>query len=304
VVTAFAGSPRRGFCAILSASISRASQRAGGTQAGAGDMLTLYHGDTAVCAAKVRMTLAEKGLEWQSMPVDLSRGQQFDPAYMKLNPNAVVPTLVDDGTVIIESTVINEYLDERFPTPALRPATPQGRARLRLWTKREDGIHDAINTVTSAILFRAEELKKTPEARAARVDRMPDPAKREKWVAIIDKGLDAGYVMTALVRFARHFRDMEAALANGPWLLGEEFSLADSGLVSFFYRLEMLEMAGMWQDHFPRVADWFTRCKARPSFVSAILTPIPEARRAHYHEIAAPTWPKVAEIYARALAQI
>ena len=76
-------------------------------------MLTLYHGRTSVCSVKARLALAEKGVDFDSKLLTL-RGDQFDPAYMKLNPNAVVPTLVHDGRVIIESTVIMHYIDEAF----------------------------------------------------------------------------------------------------------------------------------------------------------------------------------------------
>ena len=64
-------------------------------------MLTLYHGRTSVCSVKVRLALAEKGVPFDSRLLTL-RGDQFDPGYMKLNPNAVVPTLVHDGHVIVE----------------------------------------------------------------------------------------------------------------------------------------------------------------------------------------------------------
>ena len=87
-------------------------------------MITLYHHGSSVCAAKVRIVLAEKSLPWDGVYVDILRGDQFDPAYMKLNPKAVVPTLVHDGKVIVESSVICEYLDETFPDPPLKPARP------------------------------------------------------------------------------------------------------------------------------------------------------------------------------------
>ena len=125
-------------------------------------MLTLYHGDTAVCAAKVRVVLSEKGIEWQGKEINLGRGDQFDREYLKLNPNGVVPTLVHDGNVLIESTVINEYLDEVFAQKPLRPEGAYLRAKVRLWTKREDSVHYAINTMTTAIIFRPDLLKKTP----------------------------------------------------------------------------------------------------------------------------------------------
>ena len=65
-------------------------------------MLYLYHGTTSVCAIKVRLALAEKALPWQGEVLWLQRGDQYRPDYLKLNPNAVVPTLVHDGKAIIE----------------------------------------------------------------------------------------------------------------------------------------------------------------------------------------------------------
>ena len=82
-------------------------------------MLVLYHHGSSVCAAKVRFALGEKGIQWQGHYLDILRGDQFAPDYQKLNPKAVVPTLVHDGQVIVESTVINEYIDETFPNVPL-----------------------------------------------------------------------------------------------------------------------------------------------------------------------------------------
>ena len=83
-------------------------------------MIELYHNDMSVCAQKVRFALAEKKLAWEGHHLNLRAGDQQKPEYLKLNPNAVVPTLVDNGTVIIESTVISEYLDDAYPEPTLK----------------------------------------------------------------------------------------------------------------------------------------------------------------------------------------
>ena len=248
-------------------------------------MLELYHADTAVCAAKVRIALAEKKLDYHSRLLNLSAGEQFVPAYMALNPNAVVPTLVHDGAVLTESTVINEYLEDAFPDAPLRPADPVGRAKMRLWTKREDTIHDAINTMTNVLIFGPILNAKSPEERAKRYEKMPDPARRAKWKRLLEQGLAAADVDEALTRFARLFRDMEAALAKGPWLTGDRFTLADVGFISFFYRLEMLRTDGIWRDHFPRVTDWFERCKGRPSFAAGVRDPMSPAAFAAYSKV-------------------
>ncbi|HMS78068.1 MAG TPA: glutathione S-transferase N-terminal domain-containing protein, partial [Burkholderiaceae bacterium] len=76
-------------------------------------MLVLYDNPASVAAQKVRMTLAEKGLAWRAVTVDLRDGSALRPEYLAINPQGVVPTLVDDGAVIVESSVIVEYLDDR-----------------------------------------------------------------------------------------------------------------------------------------------------------------------------------------------
>ena len=93
-----------------------------------GKLLELYHHGSSVCAAKVRFALMEKGADWEGRYIDILKGDQFDPEYMKLNPKAVVPTLVHDGRVVVESTVICEYVDDVFPEPALKPEDPHQRA--------------------------------------------------------------------------------------------------------------------------------------------------------------------------------
>ena len=118
-------------------------------------MITLYHHGSSVCAGKVRLVLAEKSAPWQGIYIDILRGDQFDPAYMKLNPKAVVPTLLHDDKVIVESSVICEYLDEVFAAPALKPAAAAQRAAMRLWTKAVDEyLHPACAELTFASCHR------------------------------------------------------------------------------------------------------------------------------------------------------
>ncbi len=99
-------------------------------------MLKLYHGATSTCSKRVRICLAEKGLDWESVHIDLSRRENLDPEYLRLNPNGVVPTLIHDGRVLYESNFIIEYLDEEFPDVPLRPKDPYERARMRIWMDR------------------------------------------------------------------------------------------------------------------------------------------------------------------------
>ena len=118
-------------------------------------MLTLYDGTTSVCAIKVRLALLEKGIAFDSHNIDLRAGEQFDPGYLKLNPNAVVPTLVDSDDVVIESSVILQYLEDTRPDPSLLPDGALDRAQMRIWMKRvDDAIHPSIGNLTHATAYR------------------------------------------------------------------------------------------------------------------------------------------------------
>ena len=80
-------------------------------------MLTLYHAGTSVCSIKARLVMHETGLPWTSVELDLVRGEQVEPDYLKLNPAGVVPTLVHDGRVLVESSVIIDYLAQIATDP-------------------------------------------------------------------------------------------------------------------------------------------------------------------------------------------
>src|SRR6202008_1648940 len=101
-------------------------------------MLELYHNINSVCAQKVRIALAEKGQKAQEHLLTL-RGDQNEPNYLKLNANGVVPTLVQDGTPIVESSIILYYLDEIFPDPPLMQTDPQVRYQVRMADKLNCG---------------------------------------------------------------------------------------------------------------------------------------------------------------------
>jgi len=97
------------------------------------------------------VTLCEKGLKWETRNVDLFRAKQYDPEYLKLNPKGLVPTLVHDGVPIIESTLICEYLEDRYPEPALYPADARLRAKCRLIEDLADTQLDAATYAVAVV---------------------------------------------------------------------------------------------------------------------------------------------------------
>lgn len=231
-------------------------------------MLKLYHNDMSVCAAKVRTVLAEKDLEWEGVHLDLRAGDTQKPEYLKLNPNAVVPTLVHDGRVIIESTVICEYLDDAFPEPRLTGG-PLEKARMRLWTKQlDEGLHIAVGNLSLCIAFRQQHLKKTPEQLKAYLDGIPSAETRERRRLGIERGMDSPTFLPSLQRWDAVIGSMEGVLEGG-WLAGSAFSLADIGYAPYMIRLEHLGLDALWKDR-PRVAAWRRRLFERPSYREAV----------------------------------
>lgn len=240
-------------------------------------MLDLYHSSTSVCAIKARIVLAEKKLEWQGHLLNLQAGDQQQPDYLRLNPRGVVPTLVHDGQVIVESSVIITYLDEAFPDPNLQPADPLARARMRLWIKRvDDELHNGCSVITFATANRKALLKKTPGALEQYYAKIPNPTLRRLKRESVELGLEAPQVATDIRNFDRALADMERTLAENPWLAGDAYSLADVSYTPYLNRLDMLGMGGMWEGSRPQVADWLARVRARPTFdaaVTAFFTP-------------------------------
>jgi glutathione S-transferase len=232
-------------------------------------MIELYHNDMSVCAQKVRFALGEKTLEWKSHHLNLRAGDQQKPEYVRLNPNAVVPTLVDNGKVIIESTVINEYIDDAYPDPRLRAADAGARARMRLWTKQlDEGVHVATRVISNAIAFRHQKLALGAEALKTLHDKIPDPKKREESWENITKGVESRFFVDAVRRFDRLLADMETMLTEESWLAGKEFSLADIGYAPYIRRLQDLQLEFLW-DKRPHTLAWSERVAKRPGYQQA-----------------------------------
>lgn len=259
-------------------------------------MLELYHHGTSVCAAKIRIALAEKNLPWQGHYIDILKSEQTAPAYLKLNPKGVVPTLVHDGRVIRESTLIGEYLDEVFPDPPLKPADAVGKVAMRLWTKRlDEELHPATGIVTFAISHRHAVIANGPAVVEAWINK-GGPDEREPRRRRIEGGIEEPDARAALHIYDHFLADMEEALQHGPWLAGDRFSLAEIGVIPYVNRLDMLQLSGMWTEKRPRLTDWFARVKARPSFEPALFGFVPPPLRAMMRERGTEAWPKVRAI--------
>jgi glutathione S-transferase len=263
--------------------------------------LVLYHHGSSACAAKVRFALAEKHLAWTSRYVDILRGEQFAPEYLALNPKAVVPTLVHDGAVVVESTVICEYLEEVFPEHEIYPSSPLERARVRVWTKAVDEeLHPACSAITYVVSHRHTILRSGGasnfEEFAARGAGEGMAARLAKW-QWIQQGLEAPGAADKIRLYDAYLRKMEAALAESEWLVGARFSMADIAMAPYLYRLASLAMEGLWRNgRLPRVERWFERVRARPTFRPAFVEWLPAELAAEMRANGETSWPAVAAL--------
>jgi glutathione S-transferase len=235
-------------------------------------MMRLYDFGNSVCCQKVRITLRAKGLEWEAIKVDLFKSEQYDPKYLKLNPKGVVPTLVHNGLPVIESTLICEYLDETFPEPALTPADPWQRSRMRLWSKiADEGLHDGVTEISFSAMFR-ERMKSMPEdIREARFRNVGDPRRRDRFKSTYEHGVQSPFVVHAVAAYERAFKMLEETLADsGPWILGSNPTLADVNLMPYVARLDYLGLLDLWTQDRPRVRNWWTHASAWPSFKTGL----------------------------------
>jgi glutathione S-transferase len=241
--------------------------------------LILYDFGNSVCCQKVRITLVAKGLEWEARKVDLFKTEQYDPAYLKLNPKGVVPTLVHNGTPIIESTLICEYIDETFPDPPLMPNDPAERTRMRIWSKFVDeGLFEGATELSFSAMFRERMRAMPEELREKRFRNVGDPRRRDRFMSTYEHGVQSPFVLYAIAAYERAFKHLEAALTErGPWILGDQPTLADINLMPFAARLDYLGLLDVWTGSRPRVRDWWALASAWPSFRRGLHDLISEA---------------------------
>jgi glutathione S-transferase len=257
-------------------------------------MLTLYDFGNSVCCQKVRITLRAKGLDWEPVKVDLFKAEQYDPQYLKLNPNGMVPTLVHDGKPVIESTLICEYLDAAFPQPPkLIPDDLWRQSRMRLWSKMVDeGLHEGVTEISFSAMFR-ERMKNMPaEVRERRFRNVGDPRRMDRFKSTFEHGAKSPFVVHGVTAYERAFKILEDALGDGggPWILGSDPTLADINLMPYAARLDYLELLDLWIKDRPRVSAWWAKAREWPSFKSGLHDLISDAEfsemRAHGPKIA------------------
>jgi glutathione S-transferase len=233
-------------------------------------MIELWHSTHSTCSQKVRIALEEKGLAWTGHHLNLRRFDQLKPDFLALNPAAMVPVLKDAGRVIVESRIINEYLEDAYPAVPLAPRDPFARARMRLWTRYSDEVlTHAIKLPSFARNIAPELARMDPAEVATMVAKIPNPAVRARWKRASTEGISPEELAPSIAQLADMAERMDRALADGPWLAGETYSLADIDVAPYVQRLVRVELFHLVEAR-PRVADWYARMSGLPAYRRAM----------------------------------
>jgi glutathione S-transferase len=199
-------------------------------------MIKLYTFPPSTNSRKVRIALIEKGLEFERINIDLTKREQKSPEYLKIHPFGQIPALDDEGFILYDSTVINEYLEDEYPYPSLMPKDSEGRARARLMEDFRD------THFNPSFVHIIHEIRK-PEAER-------DPQRMEN----------------AKAEIAKCFDRIEKELQGREYLAGS-FSLGD---IAFMPNIDLLDRFGIPVDSkYNNTTAWISRLKARPSFAAS-----------------------------------
>jgi glutathione S-transferase len=232
--------------------------------------LVLYHSSHSPGAIAVRLVLAEREIAWHGHVLDLMAKQNLEPGYLAINPKGLVPALVVDGRPIIEASVIYEFLEDLISERPLRPADPFDRARMRMWFKHIDAaVHAATGPIPFVVLGRPHWLALPDAERERLLAATPDRERAASQRRLYDRGLEAPEIDTALAVWATTFAMLEAELGEREWLIGDQLSLADLAVAAHMFMLDYMQIDDAFKAH-PRVRDWYTRIRNRPSFAQAM----------------------------------
>jgi glutathione S-transferase len=240
----------------------------------------LFHFQGSSCSQKTRIFLGLKGIDWQSHPVNLAKQDNYTPEFLAINPRGLVPVLVHDGDVHIESNDILEYLDQVFPEPTLIPENK--RSELLAGLKQEDDLHLDIRALTMRFVFPKKLAQKNANALASfksdagTIEGRIDPHKQVEldfWESYANQGITDEMARTSTLRFKAVYEDFEQRLGQSQYLLGEKLTLLD--VAWFIYTNRLIAAGYPFARLHPKVYDWYTGLTSREPFSTESKTPAP-----------------------------
>ena len=215
------------------------------------------------------MTLEEKGLEWTSHHLDTRAGEHITPEYFGIHPYGLVPALVHDGEVWIESADIIRYLDDTFPQPQLTPQDETGLAELKEWQDLASAIHvTAVKTYIYAAGSNARRRKTEAELERYRSLQTNEELLSFHTKSSSNEGISGRDRDKAERLLHDAFAKLDSHLGKNRWLAGDDFTLADITWLPLQYTLER---AGFSFAGHTNVLAWAHAIALRPSFKKSIV---------------------------------
>jgi len=237
--------------------------------------ITLYHNGPSTCSQKVRLILELKKIKYKSELIDLFTGEQHSPEYVKLNPNHLVPTLVVDNNILLESSLINEYLEDTFPEVSARPADSFRIHQMRLWIKYVDIYHSQCGSLTYGIGMRNILNQKPKEEVNKEINAIPDLIKRKNRRDLVDLGIEAPIFIEALRQSNIFLNKLEQSLGTSEWIYNDSFGLADASALPYIIRMEQLALSDLFNNR-PKINAWYTKIKKMDIYQKAVTAFIPQ----------------------------
>lgn len=240
----------------------------------------LLHFRGSSCSQKTRIFLNLKGIDWVSHHVDLARQANYEPWFLGINPRGLVPVLVHDGVVHIESNDILAHLEEAFPEPSLIPEGRHDETLRRL--EEEDDLHLDVRTLTMRFVIpKALAQKKsrsldTYERDPGTVGGSPDTHKQvelEFWQSFARQGITDAQAQASAGRFRRVYERIEGPLREQSYLMGPELSVVD--IAWFIYTHRLSEAGYPFASLHPHVHSWYRSLLRREPFAKEVRAPLP-----------------------------
>ncbi len=251
--------------------------------------MKLFHAWLSSASRRVRLCLAEKNIPYEGIAIDLSKQEQHSPEFLAMNPNGVVPALeLAPGRFLHESSTICEYLDDLQPDPPLRPADPYALALMRnfvRWT--DEKVLPNLLVLNWSQMLQPTAQQWTDAQLQEKMNRIPTAERREAWVRIARKPYTEEEKAEALRKLLLLADRMEEMLAEGPWLMGAQLTLADIAAAPFTARIAEIAPHALEPTARPRTHAWWTAMRQRPAFAEARLQLFGDALREREQSAAA-----------------
>jgi glutathione S-transferase/GST-like protein len=229
-------------------------------------MLKLYHWEPNANSGKPMLTLAEKGVEYESHYLDLLKFDQHQPDYLKINPDGTIPAMVHGDLVLTESTPMMEYVDEAFDGPPLRPKDPQARWRMRWWMRFFDSYFaPSLSMIGWSVFVGPAVRQRDPKELEAAIERIPLESRKIAWRKAMFNQFSEAELAESRRRVLFCTGILEQHLARHEFIAGDTYSLGDINGFNLGYALPLSQPDHCNDQKTPHIMEWLRRIYERPA---------------------------------------